>query len=113
MGQFVKVARASELYPGQRRCFWVEGIRVLVFNIEGKLYAVDDSCPHRECPLDKATLNGKVVICPCHSAQFDVETGEVLVHPVGFPPTVPIPVHNVKVEGDDILVALSTDVDSI
>ena len=113
MGQFVRVGKASEICPGQRRSFWVEGIRVLVFSIEGKLYAVDASCPHRECSLDTSRLTGKVIVCPCHSAEFDVETGEVLVQPVGSPPTVPIPVHQVKAEGDDILIALSTDFDSI
>ena len=112
MGDFVTVGRASEVRPGQRKCFWVEEIRLLVLNIDGEYYATDDSCPHRECPLDDAVLNGKVIVCPCHAAQFNVETGEVLVHPVGFPPTVPIPVHQVKVQGVNLMIALTTDIDS-
>jgi nitrite reductase/ring-hydroxylating ferredoxin subunit len=112
MGDFVKVARVGDIRPGQRSSCWVEGVKVLVYNIDGELHATDDSCPHRQCSLEKAILNGTVVVCPCHAAQFDVTTGEVIVQPVGFPPTVPIPVHNVKVVGHDISVALSTDIDS-
>jgi nitrite reductase/ring-hydroxylating ferredoxin subunit len=113
MGEFVKVARVGDIRPGQRSAFWVEGVKVLVYNIDGTLHATDDSCPHRQCSLERALLNGTVVVCPCHAAQFDVVTGEVIVEPVGFPPTVPIPVHQVKIVGNDVLVALSTDIDSV
>lgn len=113
MGDFVKVARTSEIPPGGRKSVWVEGIRVLVLNIDGTYYAVDDSCPHRECSMERAKLNGKIIICPCHLAQFDLETGAVLTEPIEFPPTGPLPVHKVKTEGLDILVALTTDFDSI
>ena len=113
MGDFVKVARTSEIPPGARKSVWVEGIRVLVLNIGGTYYAVDDSCPHRECSMEHAKLKGTTIICPCHLAQFDLETGEVLAEPVEFPPTGPLPVHQAKTEGLDILIALTTDFDSI
>jgi nitrite reductase/ring-hydroxylating ferredoxin subunit len=113
MGNFVKVARVGDIAPGQRRSYWVEGVKVLLYNVDGKLYATDDSCPHRQCSLEGAIVNGTTVVCPCHAAQFDIRTGEVLVQPVGFPPTVPIPVHETKVVGNDVMVALSTDIDSV
>jgi 3-phenylpropionate/trans-cinnamate dioxygenase ferredoxin subunit len=113
MGEFFKVASTSEVQPGQRKAFWVEGQRVLVFNIGGTFYAADESCPHRECSFSKGKLNGKVIVCPCHSAQFDLETGEVITQPTKYPPTGPLPVHAVKVEGQDIMVALSQDVDYV
>jgi nitrite reductase/ring-hydroxylating ferredoxin subunit len=113
MSEFVKIGRVGDIKPGQRQSYWVEGVKVLVFNIDGTLHAVDDSCPHRQCSLERATLNGTTIVCPCHAAQFDVTTGDVLVEPVGYPPTVPIPVHEVKTVGNDVLVALSTDIDSI
>ena len=112
MGGFVTVAKTSEIQPGQRKSVWVEGVRVLVLNIEGTLYAIDESCPHRECSLSKANIiKDKLIVCPCHSAQFDLETGDVAVQPNKYPPTPPLPVHQVKVEGGDVMVALSHDVD--
>lgn len=113
MSDFVKIGRVDDIRPGQRFSCWVEGVKVLVYNVDGTLYATDDSCPHRQCSLENAILNGTTVVCPCHAAQFDIATGEVLVEPVGYPPTVPIPVHHVKVVGNDVMVALSTDIDSI
>jgi nitrite reductase/ring-hydroxylating ferredoxin subunit/rubredoxin len=111
MGEFVQVAKLSEIQPGQHKAFWVEGQKILVFNIEGTLYAVDESCPHRECSLSKGKLNGKVITCPCHYAQFDLETGEALVQPTTNPPTGPLPVQKVKVEGGNIFVAIQEDAD--
>ena len=113
MADFVKIARVGDIRPGQRGSYWVEGVKVLVYNVDGTLYATDDSCPHRQCSLERAVVNGTTVVCPCHAAQFSVTTGEVLVEPVGYPPTVPIPVHEVKVVGNDVLISLSTDIDSI
>ena len=111
MAEYVKVARAAEVSPGQRKSFWVLGQRVLVFNIDRTFYACDESCPHRQCSMEGGILNGKVIVCPCHQAQFDLETGDVLVQPVGFPPTIPVPIHEVKVEEGDLYVALSLEAD--
>jgi nitrite reductase/ring-hydroxylating ferredoxin subunit len=113
MGEFVKVAMLSDIPPGQRKAVWVEGQRVLVFNVDGTLYAVDESCPHRECSMLKGQLEGKVIVCPCHSAKFDLESGEVVAQPLEFPPTDPLPVHEVKIEGWDVLVALRGDIDYV
>ena len=113
MGEFVKVAKLSEVEPGQRRAFWVEGQRVLLFNVDGTFYAVDESCPHRQCSMEKAELNGKVIVCPCHFAKFDLETGEVVAEPTQYPPTPPLPIHQVRVEKWDVLVALNPDVDYV
>ena len=113
MGDFVKVGRSSEIQPGQRKSFWVEEIRVLVYNVGGTLFASDESCPHRECSLEKGRLFDKVISCPCHAARFSLETGEVAVEPTKWPPTPALPIHKVKVEGNDVFVALSTDFDSV
>ena len=113
MGDFVKVAKLSEIEPGQRKAVWVEGQRVLLFNIDGTFHAVDESCPHRECSMEKGELDGKVIVCPCHYAKFDLETGNVMQEPTKYPPTPPLPVHRVKVEKWDVLVALNEDVDLI
>jgi len=113
MGDFVKVARLAEIQPGQRKSFWVEEIRVLVYNVDGTIYASDESCPHRECSLEPGRLAGNVISCPCHAAQYSLETGKVLIEPTKWPPSSPLPIHKVKVEGEDILVALSTDIDFI
>lgn len=113
MGKFVKVGTIWDIKPGERKSMWVEGTRVLVLNIDGKYYAVDDSCPHRECSMTEADVNGTIITCPCHRAQFDLSNGEIITEPTQYPPTPPLPTHQVRTEDGNLLIALSTDFDYI
>jgi nitrite reductase/ring-hydroxylating ferredoxin subunit len=55
--------------------FEVEGKEIMIANIDGQYYALSDRCGHANASLLKGSLNGKVVTCPLHGAQFDVTTG--------------------------------------
>jgi len=76
----------------------VEGKKIALFNVDGSIYAIDDTCTHRGGPLSKGVLEGKQVTCPWHGATFDVTTGDVL------DPTAPNGVarYNVRLEGSNI-----------
>jgi len=63
----------------------VEGRRIAVANVDGTLFAFDDSCTHRHCSLAKGRLSGTTVTCSCHGSQFDVTTGRVLKGPAVQP----------------------------
>lgn len=54
---------------------------VAVFNVDGKFYATQDECTHKQGPLSDGELDGEVVTCPYHGAQFNVCTGKVLRGP--------------------------------
>ncbi|MCP4541670.1 MAG: Rieske (2Fe-2S) protein [Chloroflexi bacterium] len=97
-----KIATASEIPPGQRKRVSIDGKDVLVLNVSGKFYAIGNKCPHRGCSMFRGKLRDKVIVCPCHSAQFDLETGAVVArHSI----TGPLPTYQVKIEGGDVLVA--------
>jgi nitrite reductase/ring-hydroxylating ferredoxin subunit len=81
MARQVKVARALDLAPGQSRLIQVEHRELLLFNVEGRYYAVKNSCPHRGTPLDHAGVENRVLTCPGHGWEFDLETGDSLDHP--------------------------------
>ena len=81
MADFVKVAKTSEVAPGQGRMVEVGSKKIALFNIDGAFYAIDDTCTHRGGPLSEGVLNGKEVTCPWHGAVFNVTTGEVLGPP--------------------------------
>ena len=49
---------------------------ILVCNVEGSFYAVDDECTHAGAALSDGRLRGRIVICPMHGGSFDVHTGE-------------------------------------
>jgi 3-phenylpropionate/trans-cinnamate dioxygenase ferredoxin subunit len=78
----------------------VDGIEVLVCNVAGELYAVEDVCTHDGGALDAAELDGCRITCPRHGAQFDVTTGKALT----LPAVSPLPTFAVRVDGDDVFV---------
>jgi nitrite reductase (NADH) small subunit len=70
MAAFVKVAKAADVEPGCGKSFEVNGKRIALFNVEGTLYAIADTCTHRAGPLSEGELNGNEVSCPWHGARF-------------------------------------------
>jgi len=97
---FVPVTRASELSPGAMTWVALDRERVLIANVDGCFYALQDSCGHRQAPLSKGTLEGHVIECPLHFARFDVRTGKLLSGPVAAD----VRAYQVLVEGDTVYV---------
>ena len=101
MANFVKVAQTSEIPAGQGKCVEVEGRRLAIFNVDGSYYAIDDVCQHQGGPLGEGELNGKIVTCPWHGWEYDVTNGINT-----FDTELKQEQFQVKVDGNDILVAL-------
>lgn len=99
---FVEVGRAGELPPGKMRRIDVNGRRILLANVDGRLCAADDTCTHEEASLATGFLQGAFVKCPLHGSRFNVCTGEVLEEPAEDN----LRTYPVRVEGDRILVGL-------
>jgi nitrite reductase/ring-hydroxylating ferredoxin subunit len=81
MARHVKVAGAADLAPGQSRLLRIGDREIVLFNAEGRYYAVKNSCPHRGFQLDDAGVTNGVLTCPGHGWQFDLQTGDSLAHP--------------------------------
>src|SRR5688572_6593451 len=80
------IARTADIKPGELAAFDVEGVRIAVANAGGRYFAIDDTCTHEQCSLAaEGTLDGTVVTCGCHGAQFDVTSGAVLAPPAPEP----------------------------
>ncbi len=99
MAMFVRVAKTSDLPPGERRVVVVQGHPVALFNVSGRFYAVSNVCLHRGGPIGEGVLDDTVVTCPNHGWEYDVRTGENLANPVARLRT-----FEVRIEGEDILV---------
>lgn len=52
-----------------------EGMDIALFKCEGKIYAMENTCPHMGGPLGEGQLEDCIVTCPWHGWQFDVRTG--------------------------------------
>lgn len=97
MARFVKVAKLADLPPGTAREFQADGKLVALFNVEGTVYCLDNTCLHRGGPLGQGVLEEKIITCPWHGWQYDVTTGAVAMNP-----SIKTKQYGVKVEGDDI-----------
>ena len=76
----------ADLPPGSRACTSVGGRRIVVFNLEGAIYAVASACPHAGRPLDDGELRGRVLTCPYHGYAYNITNGANLDFPDLEPP---------------------------
>ena len=83
----------------------VDGEPVAVARTEGEVYALRDVCSHAEEPLSEGEVYDHTIECYLHGSCFDLRTGQ----PTGLPATEPVPVYPVKIEGDDVLVAIDQE----
>ncbi len=81
MASYVKVAKASDLRPGQGKMITAGDKRIALFNDRGSFYALDDTCTHAGGPLSEGACEDGVVTCPWHAAQFRLRDGLVLGPP--------------------------------
>lgn len=72
---------ASAIAPGKSKMYMVNGQPIAVFNVNGSYHAISDRCTHRGGLLHEGELEGTVVTCPLHGAQFDVTNGQNLCPP--------------------------------
>ena len=94
------VIKVSQLPPGEMTWAAVDGERVLVANVEGAFCVLRDACGHRQAALSKGRLDGHVVECPLHFAQFDVRTGKL----ISGPASADVPTYEVRVEAETVYV---------
>jgi 3-phenylpropionate/trans-cinnamate dioxygenase ferredoxin subunit len=95
-----RVCKESEIAPGKVKR--IENPAIAVFNVEGTLFAISDTCTHAEASLSEGRVDGETVECPLHGAWFDLRTGEALT-----PPAVePVQTFPVIVQEDEIYVEI-------
>jgi 3-phenylpropionate/trans-cinnamate dioxygenase ferredoxin subunit len=100
MSEFIKVAKISDLAPGEKMLVEYDDEDVGLFNLDGEFYAISDVCTHDGGPLVEGHLDGDCIVCPRHGARFNIKTGEQTM-----PAFAPVPLYQVKIEGDNILIA--------
>jgi nitrite reductase/ring-hydroxylating ferredoxin subunit len=108
------VLAADALPPGGRAKVEAFGTEIALFNVGGELFAAANACPHHGGPLCHGRITGarfadapyehrwereaRVLVCPWHGWEFDLESGEAL-----FDPSVKLRTFDAHVEGDEIV----------
>jgi len=75
----------ADLAPGQTRALEHAGVEILLCNVGGEIYAVENRCSHADVPLSDAPLSGCELECQFHGALFDVRDGSVIALPAREP----------------------------
>jgi nitrite reductase (NADH) small subunit len=72
----INLGRIEAIPLGQGRCYTVATEEIAVFRQrDGRLFAIQNRCPHRQGPLAEGLVGNNKVICPLHAHQFNLETG--------------------------------------
>ncbi len=75
------VGKASDIPSGKMQKFTVDGKEILVVNVEGTYYAINDTCTHAGASLSEGNLDNSVITCSWHGAKFDCKTGRLSAFP--------------------------------
>lgn len=76
-----KTMRPENLRDGEMIGIRLGNKQILWAKVDGKIYALNNRCPHRGFPLHKGKLEGCTLTCAYHGGKFDVRSGSCLRHP--------------------------------
>ena len=102
MSRFIMAARLGDVPPGGMKRVDIGARRILLANVGGRLYAVDDTCTHEDASLSSGALRGEWVKCPLHGSRFNVRTGEVVEEPANEK----LATYPVRIEGDEVWIGM-------
>lgn len=101
-GNWVTVASLGDLSEHDMMAVPIGDREIALFNVDGNIYATDNSCTHAGASLTDGFLDGDVIECPLHGGRFEVKTGK------GLGPPIPcdLKVYPVRVVGNDVQINL-------
>jgi len=103
MSEWVRVGSKKDFAAEGTFAVTVGGQNVCLVRLGGNYFALDDRCTHADSMLSAGEVEDGEIACALHGARFDLKTGEALT-----PPAVkPVRAHEVKVDGDEVMIRLS------
>ena len=73
---------------------------VALFNVNGELFALENSCPHQGGPIADGWVEGETVTCPWHAWCFNLRTGKMTLGDFAM-----LPRFGIRVDGEEIFVS--------
>ena len=72
---FIPIAKIEDLPPGTCKTIETKDWGIALFNLDGRIFALDNNCPHAGGPLGEGTIEGEHIACPWHGWKFHIPTG--------------------------------------
>ena len=76
--RFYPLEKLINLHDTYTRQFKIDQFRLLLIQRRGELYLIEANCPHRNHPLDVATIDNGIIQCALHHYQFAIDDGRLL-----------------------------------
>ena len=99
MAEFVKVASKSEIENGRGKVVEVKGKEIAVLNDNGRFFAIENKCAHRQGPIGEGSCENGVVTCPWHGWSYDLKSGKNKMDE-----KIRLQTYEVKIKEDGVLV---------
>ncbi len=80
MGKII-VGKMEDIPPGKMSKITADSKEILIVNVDGNYYALDDTCTHAGASLAEGSLSGNIITCDWHGAKFDCKTGKLSAFP--------------------------------
>jgi len=94
----VNLGNVNQIPIGQGKCYLVEGEEIAVFRQrDGRLFATQNRCPHKQGSLSEGICGAAKVICPLHAHKFDLASGK------GAEPRESLKVYHVTESNGDVI----------
>lgn len=101
---YVKVCELADIPEEGVLGVEIDDTPVAVARSGGEVFAVSDICSHAEVNLSEGEVEDGTIECWLHGSCFDLRSGA----PINPPATKPVATYLVKIDGDDVFVALNT-----
>ncbi len=103
LSNWVNVCKLNQLKKGEMIDFDYDDKKILLANLDGKIYASDRICTHADADLSTGILTEEGVTCPLHLSTFNLKTGM----PENLPAELPLKIYNVKIEQNEIYIEVN------
>jgi nitrite reductase/ring-hydroxylating ferredoxin subunit len=102
MADYVRACALADLADDSAIAVEIDGVPVCIARSEGDVFAISDVCSHADVNLSDGEVEAGTVECWLHGSRFDLRTGR----PTGLPANRPVPTYPVKIDGDDVYIAV-------
>jgi 3-phenylpropionate/trans-cinnamate dioxygenase ferredoxin component len=98
MAEWFEACEVRDVAPGERHVVQTPAGLIIIVNLDGAFYALQDICTHDGGILSDGPMINNELVCPRHGARFDIKTGEAMCAPAYEPvPTFPVEIRQGKI----------------
>ncbi|MDQ1705675.1 MAG: 3-phenylpropionate/trans-cinnamate dioxygenase ferredoxin component [Frankiaceae bacterium] len=102
MSDYLRACAVADLADESAISVELDGATLCLAKSAGEIFALSDVCSHADIPLSEGEVADGTVECWLHGSRFDLRTGR----PTGLPANRPVPTYPVKIDGDDVYIAV-------